>query len=238
MTIEPKNIKYGYCRVSTADQTTTTQADTLRKMGVEIIVEETKSGIRTRKGLNELLERLQPGDELWVTRLDRLARSARELDAIATALQEKQVTLGFNGQRYDPTDPMGKLMFQMLSMFAEFERNMIALRTSERLSAIKATGGKVGRKRSTDAKQEAMVIEFHKAGFTLAEIREATKLSSQVLKRVLTEHRDAVEDANDPTIARTRDELQVAADRDRAKALKKAAAQYAAYTPSKEKGNE
>jgi hypothetical protein len=115
----------GYARVSTSGQDLAAQRDGLAALGVEdqhVYVDHGLSGTtRARPGLREALAACRAGDVLVVTKLDRLARSLRDATDIADELTKKGVALNLGGAVYDPTDPVGRLLFNVLGMVAEFE---------------------------------------------------------------------------------------------------------------------
>jgi len=123
----------GYARCSTDQQDLTAQRDGLVALGVagnRIYVDHGLTGTnRERPGLREALAACREGDTLVVTKLDRLARSLPDARAIADELTAGQVRLNLGGSVYDPTDPVGRLLFNVLAMVAEFESDLIRLRT-------------------------------------------------------------------------------------------------------------
>lgn len=135
-------IQIDYARVSTADQDLTSQRDALLRLGVldsNIYVDHGLTGTnRARPGLREALAAVRYGDTLVVTKLDRLARSMRDARDIADELTAKGVALSLGGSRYDPTDPVGRLLFNVLAMVAAFERDLISMRTKEGLAVARA----------------------------------------------------------------------------------------------------
>ncbi|EDD0695968.1 recombinase family protein [Salmonella enterica] len=141
---------YGYARVSTSDQDLTLQTQILRAAGCEIIRAEKASGSgRTgRSELQLLLEFLRPGDTLMVTRVDRLARSIKDLQDIVYALNQQGVTLRATEQPVDTRSAAGKAFLDMLGVFAEFETNLRRERQMEGIAAAKARGVYRGRKPS------------------------------------------------------------------------------------------
>jgi DNA invertase Pin-like site-specific DNA recombinase len=151
---------YGYARVSTDGQTVAAQVGELTKAGAAKVFSETASGAKAdRAQLSKLLRALQPGDTLMVTRLDRLARSTRDLLNILHVLGEKQI--GFKSlvdTWADTTTPHGRLMLTVLGGLAEFERELIRARTGEGRARAKARGVKFGRpsKLSAFQRQEAL----------------------------------------------------------------------------------
>jgi DNA invertase Pin-like site-specific DNA recombinase len=143
---------YGYARVSTADQDCTLQEQALRAAGCAIIRAENVSATR-REGRTELallLEFLRPGDTLVVTRVDRLARSIKDLQDIVYVLKDRGVTLRATEQPIDTQRAAGKAFLDMLGVFAEFETNLRRERQMEGITAAKARGVYRGRKPSID----------------------------------------------------------------------------------------
>ena len=143
---------YGYARVSSIDQDYTLQERALRAAGCDMVRGEKVSGSSrdSRTELNLLLEFLQPGDTLMVTRVDRLARSIKDLQDIVYTLKEKQVTLKATEQPIDTKSAAGKAFLDMLGVFAEFETNLRRERQLEGVAAAKARGVYSGRKKRID----------------------------------------------------------------------------------------
>jgi DNA invertase Pin-like site-specific DNA recombinase len=140
--------KIGYARVSTIGQSLDSQIDQLTEQGCERIFEEKISGAKTdRPQLAKLLASLQTGETLVVTRLDRLARSTFDLLNIVTATAAKQANFLSLAEPWANTNtPLGKLMLTVLGGLAEFERTLIALRTSDGRERAKKAGVKFGPK--------------------------------------------------------------------------------------------
>jgi DNA invertase Pin-like site-specific DNA recombinase len=139
----------GYARVSTDDQNLALQLDALRSAGCEVVHEDKASGVLTgRKGLAEALTRCAAGDVLVVWKLDRLARSLHDLVVIAADLKGRDVGLKIltgEGAAVDTTRPQGRMIFGILAVMAEFEREMISERTVAGMQAAKRRGRHVGR---------------------------------------------------------------------------------------------
>ena len=148
-------MKYGYARVSTTDQDLTIQIDALKKVGCETIRQEKISGtsIQGRDELNILLEFLREGDELVVTRIDRLARSVRDLQNIVFDLDQRGVTLSATEQPINTKTSAGKCFLDMLSCFSEFETNIRKERQMEGIAKAKEKGVYKGRKPSVDVEK-------------------------------------------------------------------------------------
>jgi len=125
----------GYARVSTADQDLTAQRLALAKLGVDPSHIYTDHGLtgtnRERPGLRVALASCRTGDTLVVAKLDRLARSLRDASDIVDELTLKGVKLSIGGSVHDPKDPVGRLLFNVLAMVAEFEPDLIRARTRE-----------------------------------------------------------------------------------------------------------
>jgi len=130
---------YGYARVSTLDQDLGIQRAALKAAGCKVIRAEKASGSRRdgRTELQVLLDFVQPGDTLVVTRIDRLARSMKDLQDIVHELKEKRAALRATEQPVDTGTAAGKAFLDMLGVFAEFETN---LRRERQLEGIKAEG--------------------------------------------------------------------------------------------------
>jgi len=143
---------YGYARVSTSDQDFTLQEQALRAAGCEVIRAEKVTGTsRTgRTELQVLLDFLRSGDTLVVTRIDRLARSIKDLQDIMYTLKEQGVTLKATEQPIDTRSAAGKAFLDMLGVFAEFETNLRRERQLEGIAAAKVRGVYRGRKPSVD----------------------------------------------------------------------------------------
>jgi DNA invertase Pin-like site-specific DNA recombinase len=143
---------YGYARVSTLDQDLTLQRQALRAAGCSVIRAEKASGSRRdgRTELQVLLDFVQPGDTLIVTRIDRLARSLKDLQDIIHELKSRGVALRATEQPVDTGTAAGKAFLDMLGVFAEFETNLRRERQLEGIAQAKARGVYRGRKPSVD----------------------------------------------------------------------------------------
>jgi DNA invertase Pin-like site-specific DNA recombinase len=138
---------YGYARVSTTDQDLRIQEDALRAAGCTVIRAEKASGT-SRDGRSELatlLDFIRPGDTLVVTRIDRLARSLRDLQNIVYEIRSKGAHLKATEQPIDTASAAGKAFLNMLGVFAEFETNLRRERQMEGIAAAKERGVYKGR---------------------------------------------------------------------------------------------
>jgi len=136
----------GYARVSTQDQNPQLQLDALTAAGCERIFQEKASGAqRERPQLQAALDYLRPGDVLVVWKLDRLARSLKQLIETVELLEEKGIGFQSVTESIDTTTPGGKLIFHIFGSLAEFERSIIRERTKAGLAAARAHGRVGGR---------------------------------------------------------------------------------------------
>lgn len=186
----------GYARVSTVGQDLTAQRQQLARLGVQeelIYLDQGLSGTnRKRPGLELALASVRAGDTFIVTKLDRLARSIMDARNIWDELSTKQVALSIGGTVYDPLDPMGKLLFNVLSMVAEFEADLISARTKEGMAIARAKGRLRGRQPSVSPSKRAHLVELFEAGkHTQVEIAELIGISRATLYRELQKHRSA-----------------------------------------------
>lgn len=142
---------YGYARVSTAGQNLTTQRQLLRQYDADIKLVEDKSTGRNknREGLTRLMSKLQEGDTVVITRIDRIARNVKDLLGIAEVLENKRVTfviLDLKGDKVDTSKPMGKFMITVLGAVAELEINTLDEKRRSGMQLAKEAGKHIGRK--------------------------------------------------------------------------------------------
>lgn len=179
---------YGYARVSTADQSLDVQREALKAAGCEMVREEKRSGA-TQDGREELallLEFIRSGDVLVVTKLDRLARSIRDVMDIHGKLTAKGATLRILNMGLDTTTATGKLMLGVLGSVAEFERDLLLERQREGIDAAKAAGKYQGGKAQYD---RAEVWRMLDAGTSKAEIARQLECSEMTVYRIIKEGR-------------------------------------------------
>src|SRR5258708_6406697 len=143
--------KIGYARVSTTDQDTALQVEALTKAGCTIIREEKASGTNKtgRQELATVLDFLRKGDQLVVTKVDRLARSLKDLQTITEAIRHKGASLVCIDQPVDTGSAMGKMFFDILGVFAEFETNIRKERQLEGIAKAKADDKELPRSERT-----------------------------------------------------------------------------------------
>jgi len=179
--------KIGYGRVSTTDQDLNLQENTLKAAGCDAIRVETVSGA-SRQGRGELetvLQFLRAGDELVITRIDRLARSIGDLQDIVRMLKAKGATLRATEQPIDMSTASGKAFLDMLGVFAEFETNLRRERQLEGIAQAKARGVYKGRKASIDPE---VVAKLRAEGKRPVDIARELKISRASVYRVLEEN--------------------------------------------------
>jgi DNA invertase Pin-like site-specific DNA recombinase len=176
----------GYARVSTDGQTLDAQQSALKAAGAEKIFAEKISGAVTdRKALGKAIATLREGDVLLVTRLDRLARSTRDLLNVLASISEKGA--GFRSladAMIDTTSPHGKLITAVLGALAEFERTMILARTSEGRKRAMDRGIRFGRKPKLSQFQIAEALSRREAGEALADIGRSYGVSHSTISRL------------------------------------------------------
>jgi len=176
----------GYARVSTIDQSLNLQLDALNEFGCDEIFKEKVSGAKDdREELMQALKMLRAGDKFVVYKLDRLTRSTKRLIEIADRLREKEVEFVSIQDMLDTSTPAGKAMFGMLSVLAEFERDIIRERTMAGLKAARARGRKGGRPKVNQQKLNQAIAMYHSERMTVKEIQEATGVSAATIYREL-----------------------------------------------------
>jgi len=183
----------GYARCSTDHQDLTAQRDALAGLGVEsvrIYVDHGLTGTnRERPGLREALAACRAGDTLVVTKLDRLARSLPDARAIADELTTRQISLSLGGSVYDPTDAVGRLLFNVL-MVAEFESDLIRLRTREGMKVAKAKGRLHGKQPKLNRRQEAHLVSLvHSGEYSTLEVAELFGVGRSTVYRAIERQR-------------------------------------------------
>jgi len=179
-------MRYGYARVSTGGQSVAAQTEALTAAGAEKVFKETASGAKTdRAQLQRLLKMLDEGDVLLVTRLDRLARSTRDLLNTLALIAEKKAGFRSLGDTWaDTTTPHGRLILTVLAGLAEFERELIRARTGEGRARAKARGVKLGRKFKLTPHQQKEARWRREKGETLMDIARSYNVSHSTISRL------------------------------------------------------
>lgn len=183
---------FAYCRVSTADQTHQNQLLEIEAAGFQIeprrMISETVSGSTAafeRKGFIRLVDKLEEGDVLIVTKLDRLGRNAMDVRSTVERLTEMEVRvycLALGGA--DLTSPAGKMTMAVIAAVAEFERDLLVERTQAGLTRAKAEGKKLGRPGSLTQEQRVMVIRKRRDGVSLGTLAKDLGVSRSAIQRV------------------------------------------------------
>ncbi|HDR4373211.1 TPA: recombinase family protein [Bacillus cereus] len=193
-------MKYGYGRVSSASQNLSVQIKQLQEAGCETIFKEKVSGRKKedRKQFNLLLEKVQEGDTITVTKLDRFARSTKDALNTIEYLNSKRVSLivlNMGGDKIDTSTAIGKLMITILSGIAEFEADMIKERQLEGIEEAKQRGAYKGRPKKYTKNNRSLqyALELFRNRttnkMTVKEIEEITKISRATLYRAVQEQK-------------------------------------------------
>jgi len=177
---------YGYARVSTDGQSAEAQAKQLRAAGAEKVFRETASGAQPdRAQLRRALKQIDKDDVLLVTRLDRLARSTRDLLNTLAQIADKGAAFRSLGDAWaDTTTPHGRLMLTVLGGLAEFERELIRTRTGEGRDRAKARGVHMGRPSKLTPHQKKEAIKRRDAGEPTREIARMFNVSHSTISRL------------------------------------------------------
>src|SRR5216683_4844643 len=175
---------YGYARVSTGGQSEAAQVRQLRAAGAKKVFREATSGASTDRPQLRLV--LDAGDVLTVTRLDRLARSTRDLLNTLAAITAKKAGFKSLGDTWaDTTTSHGRLMLTVLGGLAEFERDLIRARTGEGRARAVARGQKMGRPFKLTDHQKREAIKRREQGETLADIGRSYNVSPATISRLV-----------------------------------------------------
>lgn len=183
---------FAYCRVSTADQTTDNQVREIEGAGFTVepkrIVAETVSGSVSalkRNGFAKLLDRMEAGDVLIVTKLDRLGRNAIDVRSTVERLADEGIRvhcLALGG--VDLTSPAGRMTMQVIAAVAEFERDLLVERTQAGLQRAKAEGKNLGRPQALTSDQQKAIIAARATGASLGVLSKQYGVSRAAIQRV------------------------------------------------------
>ena len=191
----------GYARVSTQDQKPELQIDALESAGCEKVFQEKASGAkRNRPELMEAIDYLRPGDVLVVWKLDRLARSLKQLIETVEQLETGQIGFRSLTENINTTTPGGKLIFHIFGSLAEFERSIIRERTQAGLTAARARGRLGGRppSLSDDDKRVAQAM-LKDPSITMVEVAKRLNVSPATLYRHFPGGRNNIMESEWPT---------------------------------------
>ena len=177
-------MKVGYARVSSVGQNLDVQLETLKSFGCDKIYQEKVSGTSTqgRDELKECLDFVREGDELVITRIDRLARSVLDLQLIVKELSDKGVNLSATEQPISTKDATSKCFLDMLGVFAELDTNLRKERQNEGILRAKQKGVYKGRKSSIDADK---IKELKESGLGATAIAKEMNIHRDSVYRVL-----------------------------------------------------
>ena len=180
----------GYARCSTDRQDLAAQKEILLGLGVapdRIYTDHGLSGTnRARPGLDQALAAVRSGDTLVVPKLDRLARSVPDARAIGDDLARRGVRLQIGSSLHDPHDPMGKLFFNILATFAEFEADLIRMRTREGMAIARARGRLRGKQPKLSERQQRELRRMHESGdYSISDLAELFSISRPTVYRTL-----------------------------------------------------
>ena len=180
----------GYARCSTDRQDLAAQRQALLELGIaedRIYTDHGLTGTtRARPGLDQALAAVRQGDTLVVPKLDRLARSVPDARAIADQLRERSVKLALGRTLYDPGDPMGKMFFNILAAFAEFEADLSRLRTREGMAIARAKGKLRGKQPKLSDRQQRELCRMHATGeYSISDLAELFSVSRPTVYRTL-----------------------------------------------------
>jgi DNA invertase Pin-like site-specific DNA recombinase len=178
---------YGYARVSTDGQSVEAQVRQLTKAGCKKVFREIASGAKTdRAQLRKALDQLESGNLLMVTRLDRLARSTRDLLNTLAAITDKNAGFRSLGDAWaDTTTAHGRLMLTVLSGLAEFERELIRARTGEGRERAKARGVKMGRQPKLTPHQRKEALRRRDEGEPIRETARTYNVHNSMISRLV-----------------------------------------------------
>ena len=184
------DIRIGYARCSTDRQDLTAQRKALAELGVDkerIYVDRGMTGTnRARPGLDQALAAVREGDTLVVPKLDRLARSVPDARNIADELTRRGVRLALGASVYDPGDPMGKMFFNILATFAEFEADLIRMRTREGMAVARARGKLRGKKPKLSERRQTELRRMYDTGdYSVSDLAALFVVSRPTVYRVL-----------------------------------------------------
>lgn len=186
----------GYARCSTDKQDLAAQRAVLVELGVSsdrIYTDHGMTGTnRERPGLDQALAAVRAGDTLVVPKLDRLARSVPDARFIADSLLKRGIKLALGKIIYDPADPMGKMFFNILATFAEFESDLIRMRTREGMAIARAKGKLRGKQPKLSEKQQKELRRMHDTGdYSISDLAELFAVSRPTVYRTLDRRKGA-----------------------------------------------
>ena len=172
----------GYARISTESQVLDQQIDALVKYGVDprnIFTEKISTRARVRPELEKTLKYLKPNDTLVVCKLDRLGRSMQHLIQLMNHFQKNKINFISVSENIDTQSAIGKMIFHMISSFAEFERDIISERTKEALASLKKRGRSLGRPFILNPEQKQAIDDYLSRGMSILAISRLINVKSR-----------------------------------------------------------
>ena len=188
-------IKIGYARCSTDKQDLTVQKKALLQLSVDADRIYTDRGFtgrnKARPGLEKALAAARTGDTFVVAKLDRLARSVPDAREIGDSLAGRGVKLQIGSTIHDPNDPMGKLFFNILATFAEFEADLISHRTREGMAVARSKGRLRGKQPKLSERQQQELLRMYTSGeYSISEIADLFSVSRPTVYRTVARQQD------------------------------------------------
>lgn len=175
----------GYARVSTVGQETQLQLDALKAAGVSTVFTEKVSGVGSRPELQRCLASLQPGDTIVVYKVDRLARSLKDLLSMLERLRVQGCALKSLTEPVDTSSAMGEFVLQILGAVAQFERSLIRDRCEAGRRAYRERGGKFGAPPIFDAETEQLAARLYRDGLSINEVGACLGVSFSTARNAL-----------------------------------------------------
>jgi len=172
----------GYARVSTDEQKLDQQVDALLKYGIDernIYKEQISTRVKVRPKLAKLLKFLTKGDTLVVCKLDRLGRSIKHLKELMEEFKEREISFVSLSEQIDTQTAVGKMIFHMISSFAEFERDLISERTKDALTILKKNGKSLGRPFILNSEQKRAIDDYLSRGMSIVAISRLINIKSR-----------------------------------------------------------
>jgi len=193
----------GYARVSTAEQNADLQTDELTAAGCwKVFVDQASGALDRRPELDRVLEQLRPGDTLVVWRLDRLGRSLRHLIDTVTALDERGVGFRSLRESIDTTMAGGRLVFHLFGALAQFESDLIRLRTREGMKVAKSKGRLRGKQPKLNRRQEAHLVSLvHSGEYSTAKVADLFGIGRSTVYRAIERQRNEAREATTAAVA-------------------------------------
>lgn len=174
---------FGYMRTSKNTQELALQEDALNNYGVDKIYSEQISGVKERKELQSLLEKLREGDTLVVWKIDRLGRTTKELVNLIDTLDKNNIHFVSITENIDTKTPMGKFLVTVLCAMAAMERDVLIMRTRAGLEAARKRGKIGGRPKVAEDKVKQAITLYKSNQYSVKEICDIVKVSRSTLYR-------------------------------------------------------